>query len=66
FRVLSILKMRDSAYDSSIRQYVIDNRGFHVLNKIETAEGLLTGIARLNAEMRRRPGAGGRATDHAR
>ena len=64
-RVLSILKMRDSGYDASIRQYLIDSRGFHVLQRIETAEGLLTGIARLTAEMRRRPRPEGRATDRA-
>ncbi len=59
YRILSILKMRDSAYDASIRQYVITDRGIHVLQKVETAEGLLTGIARLPVEARRRasPGA---------
>ena len=55
YRILSILKMRDSAYDASIRQYTITDRGLHVLQQIETAEGLLTGIARITPEWRRRP-----------
>ena len=55
YRILSILKMRDSAYDASIRQVVITDRGIQVLQRLETAEGLLTGIARLTAEARRRP-----------
>ena len=59
YRILSILKMRDSTYDASIRQYVITDRGIHVLQKVETAEGLLTGIARLAVETRRRAPSGG-------
>jgi circadian clock protein KaiC len=55
FRIISILKMRDSPYDASIRQYTIDERGFRILEPLETAEGLLTGIARLPAEARRKP-----------
>ncbi len=51
YSILSILKMRDSAYDHFIRQYQITDQGFRVLARIETAEGLLTGIARLPAEM---------------
>lgn len=52
YRIVSILKMRDSAYDHSIRQYVITGQGLKVLARIETSEGLLTGIARLPAEQR--------------
>ena len=55
YRILSILKMRDSAYDSSIRQFVVTDRGVQVLQRLETAEGLLTGVARSTAEARRRP-----------
>ncbi|HPL27799.1 MAG TPA: hypothetical protein PLG21_07035 [Anaerolineae bacterium] len=50
------LKMRDSAYDHSIRQYEVTERGL-VLSRLETAEGLLTGIARLPAEARMKRGA---------
>lgn len=52
-RIVSILKMRDSAYDTSIRQYTIDETGLRVLAKVETGEGLLSGIARLPVEARR-------------
>ncbi|MHB1416490.1 MAG: ATPase domain-containing protein [Chloroflexota bacterium] len=52
YRILSIIKMRDSHHDHSIRQYAIGQRGLSVLGKMETAEGLLTGIARLPAEAR--------------
>ncbi len=55
YRVLSVLKMRDSMYDASIRQYVITDHGLRVLRPSETAEGLLAGIARITSEMRRTP-----------
>lgn len=54
-RIVSILNMRDSAYDSSIRQYTITETGLHVRAKVETGEGLLSGIARLPVEARRGP-----------
>lgn len=47
YRVLSIIKMRDSDHDHSIRQYTITDKGIVILAPIETAEGVLTGIARL-------------------
>ena len=55
FRIVSILKMQDSTYDTSIRQYEVTNTGLHVLGRIESAEGLLTGIARLPSEAHRKP-----------
>jgi circadian clock protein KaiC len=51
-RVLSILKMADSECDRSIRQYTITDKGLRVLPAVESAEGLLTGIARLGSERR--------------
>jgi circadian clock protein KaiC len=51
-RILSVLKVRDGLHDHSIRQYEIEERGFRVLPPFETAEGLLTGIARLPSERR--------------
>ncbi len=59
YRVLSVLKMRDSAFDASIRQYVIDDHGLRVRRPSETAEGVLAGITRITAEMRRTLGRGG-------
>ncbi|KYF72479.1 RAD55 family ATPase [Sorangium cellulosum] len=66
-RILSILKMRETAHDHSIRQYEIGGEGIRGLAPQETAEGLLTGIARLPSERRvkRRgtaPGRRGNAT----
>ncbi len=52
FRIVSVLKMRDSDHDSSIRQYRVTDKGLKVLSTVETAEGVLTGIARLPSEMR--------------
>ncbi len=47
YRVIAILKMRDSAYDSSIREFSIeDDRGIKVLAPTESVRGVLTGIAR--------------------
>jgi len=51
-RVLSILKMADSECDRSIRQYTLTAAGLRVLPIEESAEGLLTGIARLRSERR--------------
>ena len=50
--IISILKMRDTDHDYSIRQCIINDKGLKVLGRIETAEGVLTGIARLTTEMR--------------
>lgn len=52
YRIVSILKMRDNAHDHSIRQYTISEKGLRVLARTESAEGVLTGIARLPSEMR--------------
>ena len=49
FRILSILKMKGSAFDSSIRQFEITSSGIRVLQKVQAAEGLLTGVARLTS-----------------
>ncbi|HMA36734.1 MAG TPA: ATPase domain-containing protein [Chloroflexia bacterium] len=47
YRVLSILKMRASAYDARIREFTIrDAVGLTVLDSLQSAEGLLTGLAR--------------------
>jgi len=52
YRIISVLKMRDTDHDHSIRQYDITKAGIRVLAKMESAEGVLTGIARLPSEMR--------------
>ena len=45
-RVLSILNLRNSRFDSSLREFEIRDEGLRVLNPINSAEGLLTGQAR--------------------
>lgn len=52
YRILSILKMRDTEHDHTIRQYEITPRGLHVLSIMESTEGILSGIAQLPSEMR--------------
>jgi circadian clock protein KaiC len=45
-RILSVLKMRDSKYDSDVREFEISDAGMRVLSPLRSAEGLLTGQAR--------------------
>lgn len=45
-RVLSILKMRESAHDPYVREFAVTSAGITVLGALESAEGLLTGVAR--------------------
>lgn len=52
YNIVSVLKMRETPYDHSIRQYTITECGLRVLARIETPEGVLTGIARLPSEAR--------------
>ncbi len=47
YRIISVLKMRSSDHDRSIRQYVIADHGMRVLERMESAEDVLTGIAHL-------------------
>jgi circadian clock protein KaiC len=46
YRLISILKVRESGYDSSIRQFSISEKGIEVATTFESAEAILTGIAR--------------------
>lgn len=45
-RLVSILKMRESAYDTSIREFEITDDGVVVSQSFESAESILTGHAR--------------------
>jgi circadian clock protein KaiC len=45
-RVLSILNLRNSRFDTSLREFEIRDEGLRVLEPLKSAEGLLTGIAR--------------------
>jgi circadian clock protein KaiC len=45
FRLISILKVRDHAYDGAIREFRITDRGLLVADTFESAEQILTGTA---------------------
>jgi circadian clock protein KaiC len=47
YRLLSILKVRESAYDASIREFRILDTGIEVAHSFRSAESILTGHARL-------------------
>lgn len=46
-RLISILKMRDSGFDSEIRKFVITSKGLLISDTYDSAEALLTGHPRL-------------------
>jgi circadian clock protein KaiC len=46
YRLISILKMRESTYDPSIREFRINGSGIEVASTFESAEAILTGTAR--------------------
>ncbi|GAC1374808.1 MAG: circadian clock protein KaiC [Ktedonobacteraceae bacterium] len=43
YRLISIIKMRDSGYDTSIREFRISDQGIEVSSTFESAEAILTG-----------------------
>lgn len=45
-RLVSIIKVREGAYDTAIREFRITAEGIEVASTFETAEAVLTGIAR--------------------
>jgi circadian clock protein KaiC len=45
YRLISILKVRDSDYDSAIREFRISDGGISVANTFESAQGILGGLA---------------------
>ena len=46
YRLISIMKMRQSGYDPSIREFRITDHGLDVASTFKSAESILTGIAR--------------------
>jgi circadian clock protein KaiC len=54
YRLLSIIKVRASDYDTTIREFHITDHGIDVEASFESAEAILTGIARSTAPMPRR------------
>ena len=45
YRLISIIKMRDSDYDTSIREFRISEQGIQVASTFQSAEVILTGTA---------------------
>jgi circadian clock protein KaiC len=50
YRLISIVKVRDRAYDGAIREFQITDRGVIVADTFDSAEQILTGTARIVAE----------------
>ena len=46
FRLISIMKMRDRGYDSRIREFQITDRGLRVADTFDSADQILSGMAR--------------------
>src|SRR5205823_5992911 len=46
YRLISIMKMRDSGYDTALREFVITAHGIAVEAPFAGAEAILTGLAR--------------------
>lgn len=46
YRLISLVKVRDSAYDPAIREFTIGPQGITVAATFRSAEGILTGVAR--------------------
>jgi circadian clock protein KaiC len=46
YRLLSIINIRESGYDSAIREFRITDRGIEVAATFASAEAILTGVAR--------------------
>ena len=51
-RLISIMKMRESRYDSSIREFTLGDNGFTVSGSFESAEAVLTGLPHLREGVR--------------
>lgn len=49
YRLISILKMRTSGYEPAIREFRITSQGIDVAASFDSAEAILTGVARLRS-----------------
>lgn len=59
YRLISIMKMRESQYDSGIREFSITDDGIILADTFESAEAVLTGQARLKGNGESRALSGG-------
>jgi circadian clock protein KaiC len=55
YRMLSVLKVRDSEYDGALREYHITDRGVELEDTFQSAESILSGRAR-PAKLKKRKG----------
>ena len=58
YRLISIMKLRESGYDSAIREFTISPRGIDVAGSFESAEAILTGQARILPRRKAKPSRG--------
>jgi circadian clock protein KaiC len=49
-RLISIIKMRDSNFDSSLREFQITSTGFELARTFDSAEAILSGFSQLKSE----------------
>ncbi|MDC0715175.1 ATPase domain-containing protein [Stigmatella sp. ncwal1] len=56
YRLISVMKMRESLYDSGIREFSISEEGISVAGTFNSAESILTGHARLTGNVPAPPG----------
>jgi circadian clock protein KaiC len=57
YRLISIMKMRDTGYDPAIREFRIHDQGIEVAPTFDSAQAILTGIAHLTNSLPRIPAA---------
>jgi circadian clock protein KaiC len=55
YRLMSIMKVRDSAFDPSLHEFVIDAGGLIIRDTPETAEAILSSLASNGAQVRSSP-----------
>ena len=55
YRLISIMKMRDTGYDPAIREFRIHDEGIEVASTFDSAQAILTGIARSTIPILRIP-----------
>lgn len=55
YRLMSIMKMRESAYDTSIREFRISDKGVEIAASFTSAEAILSGQPRLRGKVEDKP-----------
>jgi circadian clock protein KaiC len=63
YRLISIIKLRDSDYDPAIREFRIEDRGIVVADTFKTAEAILGGTAHAAPRRKTEPRARARKSD---